>query len=225
MIGTSKNIWNFEPRSVPGCGLWLDAADSSAVTIATGVSGWRDKSGNAYNLTQSTTGSQPSYASNLITFSNNTHLNVPQAAMNNLSTWSLFFVINPISSSNWIMVKQRDGNNTYNVLSMTYNTGSGGGAQTGSTGFLYWRSFNAGTQAVSTAAVSTSTLQICNLTYDGTNLFFYKNGVLEKTTSGSFAITNDTSATNFTLGVWIQSSTIINSIFISLFKYNFNNLL
>jgi hypothetical protein len=191
--------------------MWLDAADSSAVTIATGVSGWRDKSGNAYNLTQSTTGSQPSYASNLITFSNNTYLNIPQAAMNNLSTWSLFFVINPISSSNWIMAKQKDGANTYNVLSMTYNTTNGGNPQTGSTGFLYWRSLNNAGQLVSTAAITTSTLQIWNLTYDGTSIYFYKNGVLEKTTAGSFAISNDTNATNFTLGVWIQASTIINS--------------
>jgi hypothetical protein len=211
MIGSSRNTWDFEPRSVPGCGLWLDAADSSAVTIATGVSGWRDKSSNAYNLTQSTTGNQPSYSSSLITFSNNTYLNIPQAAMNNLSTWSLFFVINPISSSNWIMAKQKDGANTYNVLSMTYNTTNGGGAQTGSNGFLYWRSLNNAGQLGSTAAISTSTLQIWNLTYDGTSLYFYKNGVLEKTTSGSFAVSNDTSATNFTLGVWIQSSTIINS--------------
>ena len=201
----------FQPNDVTGCSLWLDAADSSVVTTATGVSQWRDKSGNAYNLTQSTAGSQPSYSSSLITFSNNTHLNIPQAAVNNLSTWSLFFVINPISSSNWIMVKQKNGQNTYNVLSMTYNTGSGGGNQTGSAGFLYWRSLNAGTQAVSTAALATSTLQICNLTYDGTNLYFYKNGVLEKTTTGSFTIPNDTSATNYTLGIWIQDGTIPNS--------------
>jgi hypothetical protein len=211
MLGSSRNIWDFEPRSVPGCGLWLDAADSSAVTIATGVSGWRDKSGNAYNLTQSTTESQPSYASNLITFSNNTHLNVPQAAVNNLSSWSLFFVINPISSSNWIMSKQKNGANSYNILSMTYNTGSGGGAQVGSNGFLYWRSFNAGSQLVSTAALATSTLQICNLTYDGTSLYFYKNGVLEKTTAGSFAISNDTGATNYTLGIRFADGSIINS--------------
>jgi hypothetical protein len=42
----------FSLTSISGCQLWLDAADSSAVTIATGVSQWNDKSGNAYNLTQ-----------------------------------------------------------------------------------------------------------------------------------------------------------------------------
>jgi hypothetical protein len=131
--------------------------------------------------------------------------------VNNLSTWSIFFVINPISSTNWIMAKQKDGVNTYNVLSMTNNTSNGGTLQTGSTGFLYWRSLNHSGQLVSTGAISTSILQILNLTFDGTNLYFYKNGVLERTSAGVFAISNDTGATNFTLGVWIQSATIINS--------------
>ena len=155
----------FKPTDIGGCQLWLDGADatSTGITLSgTSVISWNDKSGNAYNLTQGTSGSQPSYSANLITFSSNKFLNIPQAVMNNAATWSLFFVINPISSSNWIMVKQRDGQNTYNVLSMTINTNSGGGGQTGSTGFLYWRSFNAGSQAVSTAALTTSTIQICN---------------------------------------------------------------
>jgi hypothetical protein len=201
----------FSPRSIAGCTLWLDATDSSTITTVTGVSQWNDKSGNGYNLTQGSTGSQPTRTENLLNFLSNNYLNIPQAAVNNLSTWSIFFVINPISSTNWIMVKQKNGVNTFNVLSMTSNTNSGGGPQSGSTGFLYWRSFNAGSQLASTGAITTSTLQIGNLTYDGTNLYFYKNGVLEKTTAGSFAIPNDTSSTNYTMGIWIQDGTIINS--------------
>ena len=123
--------------------------------------------------------------------------------MNNIATWSLFFAINPISSSNWIMAKQKDSIDTYNVLSMTLNTATSGAILTGSTGFLYWRSMNAGTQAVSTAAITTSTIQILNLTYDGTNLYFYKNGVLEKTTAGTFAIQNDITPSTYTVGVSI----------------------
>lgn len=38
---------------------WLDANDSSSITIATGVSQWRDKSGNDRNAEQATAGSQP----------------------------------------------------------------------------------------------------------------------------------------------------------------------
>lgn len=40
---------------------WYDANDASTITIATGVSQWNDKSGNARNLTQGTGGSQPTY--------------------------------------------------------------------------------------------------------------------------------------------------------------------
>jgi len=206
-----QEVFLFQPTSITGCRLWLDGADSTTITTVTGVSQWNDKSGNAYNLTQGSTGSQPTRTGNLLNFVSNYYLNIPQAAVNNLSTWSIFFAINPISSTNWIMAKQKDGVNTYNVLSMTNNTTNGGTLQTGSTGFLYWRSLNNAGQLVSTGAITTSILQIWNLTFDGTNLYFYKNGVLERTSAGVFAISNDTSATNFTLGVWIQSATIINS--------------
>lgn len=39
--------------------LWLDAADSSTITIATGVSQWNDKSGNGRNTTQPNSTQQP----------------------------------------------------------------------------------------------------------------------------------------------------------------------
>jgi len=42
--------------------LWLDAADLSTITIATGVSEWRDKSGNGWNVVQGTAGNQPDYS-------------------------------------------------------------------------------------------------------------------------------------------------------------------
>lgn len=42
--------------------LWLDAADVSTITIATGVSEWRDKSGNNRHATQATTTLQPAYS-------------------------------------------------------------------------------------------------------------------------------------------------------------------
>jgi hypothetical protein len=40
----------FQLIDVPGCQLWLDAADSSTVTGTTTVTQWRDKSGNARHL-------------------------------------------------------------------------------------------------------------------------------------------------------------------------------
>lgn len=52
--------------------LWLDAADLSTITsspktlIVDGVSEWRDKSGNGYHVTQSTSSSRPTTGSTLI---------------------------------------------------------------------------------------------------------------------------------------------------------------
>ena len=51
MLGTSKSISGFDPRSIVGCSLWLDAADASTVTGTTTVTAWNDKSGNAKNTT------------------------------------------------------------------------------------------------------------------------------------------------------------------------------
>ena len=190
------------PLSISGCQLWMDGADSTTITIATGVSQWNDKSGNAYNFTQATGALQPTRTGNYLNFQSNYYLTIPTAFLNNITSWSLFFLINPISSSNFIMVKQHDGVNTENVLSMTLNTNSSGGGQTGSTGYLYWRSYNAGTQAASSSALSTSTIQIISLVYDGTNLYMYINGTLNSTTAGSFATLNDTLPTAYTLGAW-----------------------
>ena len=48
VLGTSKSIYGFDPRIVPGCCLWLDAADGFTITQPSGdgvVTVWRDKSG------------------------------------------------------------------------------------------------------------------------------------------------------------------------------------
>jgi hypothetical protein len=195
-----------------GCQLWLDAADSSSVLLSgSNVTQWNDKSGNGYNLTQATTSNQPLFSTNSIQFVSNRFLNIPQASINNASTYSILLVINPVASLNWIFVKQHDGFNTYNVLSMTNNTTTGGLNQAGTTGFLYWRTINTGTQASSGTALSTSTPQMIELIFDGGNLIMYRNGTQMSSTGGSFAISNVTNATNFTLGAWIQGVTYNNS--------------
>jgi hypothetical protein len=44
--------------------LWLDASDLSTISIATGVSEWRDKSGNGRHVSQGTGGTQPTLTQN-----------------------------------------------------------------------------------------------------------------------------------------------------------------
>lgn len=52
-------LWT--PALLPSLALWLDAGDLSTISIATGVSQWRDKSGNERHFGQVTTGIQPQY--------------------------------------------------------------------------------------------------------------------------------------------------------------------
>src|SRR4051812_3371069 len=42
--------------------LWLDGSDVSTISVATGISTWRDKSGFGRDATQATTGNQPAYS-------------------------------------------------------------------------------------------------------------------------------------------------------------------
>lgn len=50
----------FDPRTIPSIALWLDAADTSTLTIDTGVSAWRNKAGTGVaSFVQGTGNSQP----------------------------------------------------------------------------------------------------------------------------------------------------------------------
>lgn len=56
----------FSPLSIPDLALWLDAADSSTITLdgSNNVSQWNDKSGFGRHLAQATTTRRPSYPAN-----------------------------------------------------------------------------------------------------------------------------------------------------------------
>ena len=193
----------FKSKSISSLQFWLDAADTSSITFTSSntISAWNDKSGNGFNLYQATSSNQPTYFSNYITLgtASNYYMNMPQGAVNNASTWSMFFVINPINSTNWIMAKQWDGVNSLNILSMTYN----GYRSSGTTGVVYFKPQNSATLFSGPAALATSTVQMVSMSYDGTNMYYYLNGNLGSTTAGTFGIINVGSATTCTLGAWV----------------------
>ena len=54
----------FNPRAIANLALWLDASDPSTITVSTGVSEWRDKSGNGRNFTQGIGNNQPTVRTN-----------------------------------------------------------------------------------------------------------------------------------------------------------------
>ena len=111
--------------------LWLDANDESTITIATGVSEWRDKSGNARNVTQATGGTQPTYTldalngKSVLSFSGSQYLTSPAA----VSTWNFLHNTNGSSIfAVWKAGNVSDPNAVYSLM------GNNAGA-TGNIGF------------------------------------------------------------------------------------------
>jgi hypothetical protein len=218
------SIW--QPTQISGCQLWLDAADSTSMTVSgSTVSQWNDKSGNGYNVTQSDAGSRPRFSQRQITFASDAYFDVPQASMNNATRYSIFFVFYPIASVNWILVKQYNGVGSYNMISMTNYWQN----NTGITNYLYWNVWaNPGYITNSGSALSQNTLQLIEIVYDSATVSIYRNGtILSSLVSANFAIPNQTNATNFTMGSWradggIQNSGVTNFSMAEFTYYNTN---
>lgn len=100
----------FDPRTIAGLTLWLDAADASTITIGTGVSQWRDKSATASLWTQGTGNNQPAYGTvtiggrNTVVFDGtNDSLSVVADVFPSALPMTLFVVQRIISATNFGM--------------------------------------------------------------------------------------------------------------------------
>lgn len=51
----------FNPKTLPGFVYWLDASQSSTITVETGVAEWRDAAGSSIKASQVTANAQPAY--------------------------------------------------------------------------------------------------------------------------------------------------------------------
>ena len=62
----TQQYFGFDPRTIPGCGLWLDAADARTLTTSGGgnVTQWADKSGVGANMTPLGTNSNATIQTN-----------------------------------------------------------------------------------------------------------------------------------------------------------------
>ena len=93
---TPKNVFGFDPRSVTGCAMWLDAADSSTLT-GSPVTSIRDKLA-GITLTKAGTGSITTTTINSVqalNFDGNSYLS---GVLNNLLSGSAFIVWNASTS-------------------------------------------------------------------------------------------------------------------------------
>jgi hypothetical protein len=184
------------PTDIAGCQLWLDATSIPQIN---------DKTGNGYNLTQVTTVNQPTLSNNYLNFGTaaNLYMNMPAAAINNATAWTMFLVINPNSSINWIMAKS-SSSLASTTLSTTYYPKFAFGATNpaqGITNRLYFQGLD-----LSGSPIILSQPQLITLRYDGSTMSYYVNGTLSASTAGSFTIPNQLSPDYSTLGAWILSA-------------------
>jgi hypothetical protein len=180
----------FSPRSIAGCALWLDAADSSTITKSGSVvTQWNDKSGNGRNTT--TIGGSPTYSSNFINLNgSSTYLVGPYV---NTTQYLTMFVIATVDFS--------QGNYAfyYRLLSVgsTAANDYGSSAYTSilhnasSTQIGGYRNFAFNYNTV----ITNTTFLIC-LQYDGTNSINYLNGG----SASSVASTGSFGTTSYSIG-------------------------
>ncbi len=88
----------FDPNQIPGCQLWLDAADRNTLTLSgSNVIQWRDKSGNVNNALQSTLSNAPTLSGSSISFNGSQWFTTPVSSAPTAE--SLFIVLNTTSNA------------------------------------------------------------------------------------------------------------------------------
>ena len=109
-------------------------------------------------------------------------------------------------SSSFILARQRNGVNTYSVLSIGSYTDAGGQLATGTSGIVYYHNKNAQTVLSSSTALSVNTWYRLSITFTASSVILYINGIQNATVAGDYSVPNDTS-TDPRIGAWIKDGT------------------
>jgi hypothetical protein len=168
--GIQSSLPTFSPTSISGCRLWLDGADATTLSLSgTIVTQWRDKSGNANNTT--TIGGSPTYTSNFINLNGSTTYLVGPYV--NTTQFLTMFVVVTANFS------QGDYNSYYRLLSIG-STGANDYENDAYASILHAGGTNQlggyRNRQTNFATVTTNTLFIIAVVYDGTNSTNYING-------------------------------------------------
>ena len=104
--GSNVIFGAFSPTSISGLQLWLDADDSSTITLnGSTVSQWNDKSGNDYHVSQATASSQPTYTASalnsksVVRFDGNDELTSLDTVVGGSTNRTVFVVFNSTGGS------------------------------------------------------------------------------------------------------------------------------
>jgi hypothetical protein len=184
----------FNPKSIAGLSLWLDAADASTVTISTGVSVWADKSGNGRNASQATGGKQPAYSStingkNVVTFQGTDDtMQIGANAAFNATSQTIIVVARQNADANQALWYKGDSNSAVGVI-MRYRTGT--------TFWLYQK--NDGLEAtIANNANTNSNVNIYSTVIEPANQSGFVNGTPVSTANVATAYDNNS-------GPWLGS--------------------
>ena len=109
-------------------------------------------------------------------------------------------------SSSFIMARQRNGVNTFSVLSVGSYTDSGGQLAVGTSGIVYYHNKNAQTVLSSSTVLQVNTWYRLAITFTTSAVILYINGVQDATVAGDYSVPGDTS-TDPRVGAWIKDGT------------------
>ena len=124
---SSQPTASFSPQDLPGLRLWLDAADPTSLTLSgSNVTTWNDKSGNGRNGTP-VNGLTYSAASNAVVFAraSSQYMTLPDNTFPvGSSSFSIFFIFTPTSTSFEIQLLTASGGNIFGIRSGNSGTGT-----------------------------------------------------------------------------------------------------
>lgn len=177
----------FSPASVSGLTIWLDASDTSTVTTGATVT-WADKSGNGYDVSQSTGANQPSYTSGQYLEFNGTDINLERTQALGLSSLTVFGVFETIATAgfnNTIIEQGNDGEN------FSLRAGGSGAGNLGE----FKTKIGGAVDERRTSGLSTATLYMLTGFYDETsgNKRIYLDGAVTSSATLSGAVDTDES--------------------------------
>jgi hypothetical protein len=181
LIASSTN-----PLSIPGCALWLDAADATTITGTTTVTQWRDKSGNARHLGVGS--GNTSYSSNAIQLANSYMLVTTPV---DLTKVTVFIVVKTAGGNNKTVLTGRP------QTSLNWNNLDGFGFyMDNQDGVRFYGQEQSG--QFSTFTVNTSTPQVFSFQSIGTSVSGWYNGIPQS--GGTLTSPRTSTAQGFAIG-------------------------
>ncbi len=198
----------YNPRIVSdGLMMYLDASNTRSYP-GTGNT-WYDLRGNGNHSTlagsPTFSGSNSAY---YFTFDSNTKSGTFSTnLLSNYSSGTIecsVYISN--TSTSFISARQRNGVNTFSVLSVGSYADAGGQMATGTSGVVYYHNKNAQTVLASSTSLSANTWYSLAVTFNTLGAIIYINGIQNASVSGDYSVPNDTS-TDPRIGAWIKDGT------------------